>query len=536
MDELKLFLAAYWQLITVFVSFMLFVLALKVWWSEVKFFVMRTGWSFPLIGRLARAGRSDHKLGGDGWYPIEKRVCSDFYEHYKDFSQSPDYYEKCDDYLNKVEESGRSEKGPFLWALIIGLILLEAVGFAYVLAPFMAKNASSNEQTMLALFVAFLLSIAAVFLTELTGKEWHKNSLLKKIRGWWEIEGKQKKLNLMPEKDISIDKTYNDNNSLKFQQVLNRVPANASVTPTYTATVITLVYICFLAVGAYLVRSYTLDADNTEMVNQAVMFEQTAADDPMALLEQSAESEDDIALPAELAQVNETATKKAEDEATSARSSASRVTFVILSVIFVMIQVVGIYFGFAFSYAGKESVKARNYTKNFNSAEELNDWLELKKDLIASQAEAYLQRLREKMSRRAVISSDEQEALQVGSTQRTFHHYLANQAVKKQVQATTPIVTQSSVVVSQVAAATPVVTSVQTEAAPVEVATPVAAPVQVAAQTAEQSLPAELADVDLTKLSEEDLAVLAEDFELDLAWLKKQQRLAIIKSKSRTSV
>ncbi len=34
------------------------------------------------------------------------------------------------------------------------------------------------------------------------------------------------------------------------------------------------------------------------------------------------------------------------------------------------------------------------------------------------------------MSRRAVISSDEQEALQVGSTQRTFHHYLANQAVK----------------------------------------------------------------------------------------------------------
>ncbi len=91
------------------------------------------------------------------------------------------------------------------------------------LAPFMAKNASSNEQTMLAWFVAFLLSIAAVFLTELTGKEWHKNSLLKKIRGWWEIEGKQKKLNLMPEKDISIDKTYNDNNSLKFQQVLNRV-------------------------------------------------------------------------------------------------------------------------------------------------------------------------------------------------------------------------------------------------------------------------------------------------------------------------
>ncbi len=47
-------------------------------------------------------------------------------------------------YLNKAEESGRSEKGPLLWGLIIFLILLEAVGFAYVLAPFMAKNASQQ--------------------------------------------------------------------------------------------------------------------------------------------------------------------------------------------------------------------------------------------------------------------------------------------------------------------------------------------------------------------------------------------------------
>jgi flagellar basal body-associated protein FliL len=523
MDELKLFLAAYWQLITAFVTFMLFVLAVKVWWSEVKYFMMRLSWSLPVIGKIARQGGKSQALEADGWYGIEKRVCGEFYLHYDSFEQNPDYYDKCDDYLNKVEESGRSEKGPFLWTLIIGLILLEAVGFAYVLAPFMAKNASSNEQTMLAWFVAFLLSIAAVFLTELTGKEWHKNSLLKKIRGWWEIESNQG--HLTPDSNISIKTTYKDNDSPKFQQVLNRVSANTNVMPNYTATVVTLAYICFLAVGAYLVRSYTLDAENTEMVNQAVMYEQVAADDPMALLEQSAASDDDIALPAELAKVNDAATEKAEDEATSARSSASRVTFIILSVIFVMIQVVGIYFGYAFSFAGKESIKARNYTKNFNSSEELNAWLTLKKDKIASQAEAYLQQLRAKMSRRPVISSNEQRALQLGSTERTFNHYLALKPIQDQIKATPPAMMQS-------APSAPEDSHIPAPPAQ-QASAPAATPLQT--QATEQSLPAELADIDLTKLSEEDLAVLAEDFELDLAWLKKQQRLATIKNKSRTT-
>ncbi len=331
----------------------------------------------------------------------------------------------------------------------------------------------------------------------------------------------------MPEKDISIDKTYNDNNSLKFQQVLNRVPANASVMPNYTTTIITLTYICFLAVGAYLVRSYTLDADNTELINQGTIYQQSNSQDAMSILEQSS-NEDAITLPAELAEVNQTADEKAETEATSARTSASKVTFVILSVIFVMIQVVGIYFGFAFSYAGKESVKARNYTKHFNSAEELNDWLELKKDLIAAQAEAYLQHLREKLSRRAVISSQEQQALQVASTERTFHHYLAQQAQKKHLME--PVVASTK---ATVAATKSTVAAAVTAA----VAAPEPMPVQSTVSetvTTQQQLPAELAEIDLTQLNEDDLLLLAEEYSLELAWLKKQQRLAMIKNKTRT--
>jgi len=87
---------------------------------------------------------------------------------------------------------------------------------------------------------------------------------------------------------------------------------------------------------------------------------------------------------------------------------------------------------------------------------------------------------------------------------------------------------QSSIVV------TPVVATESVVAATVE-SEPALAVAPAQPQVAEQSLPAELADLDLTKLGEEDLAVLAEDFELDLTWLKKQQRLATIKNKSRTT-
>lgn len=88
-------------------------------------------------------------------------------------------------------------------------------------------------------------------------------------------------------------------------------------------------------------------------------------------------------------------------------------TFIILSIIYVMIQVVGIYFGYAFSLFGKEnSAKARHYTKDFNSAEELNDWLKLKRDLVSADAESYLQQLQEKLSHRAVTSVERAECLE----------------------------------------------------------------------------------------------------------------------------
>ena len=538
MDKWQAFLAAYWQLLAAVAGLLVVVVAIKIWWAEVRYWVMRMAWSLPVIGRIQRAAGKVQRIGNDGWYPVETQLCSDFYTHYKQFNLSPDYFKKCEDYLEKAEEQGRSEKGPMLWLLIVGLILLEAVGFAYVLAPFMTKNASTNEQAMLAWFIAFLLSIAAVVLTELTGKEWHKNELVTKIREWWSNEGESARRNLQPEKGISLDNSYVDAPSPKYIQLLNRIPANATVTPSYKVAVATLVYIIFLAVGAYLIRSYTLEADTTEAVNQGNIFasEQAPANDPFALLEQGA---DGIELPAEMADVNAAADTKAKDEATVARTSASKVTFIILSVIFVMIQVVGIYFGYAFSLVGKESKKARHYTRKFNSADELNDWQNLKRELIEAEADAHLQKLQEKLSRRAVTSVDEQAALKGGLAKRSFRAFLhskAQKAADAEAQAERAKAEQAKAQTAPVKAeaAAPVVA----EAAPVvaQAVAPAAAPVAAAVAASQPfEVPAELADLDLTRLDENDLAGLADDFGISLDGLKKQQRLARLKAKAGTT-
>ena len=61
MEEIKLFMMMYWQAISLALSFMCFAIALKLWWKEVRYFFMRISWGFPIIGRIAQAGRARQK-------------------------------------------------------------------------------------------------------------------------------------------------------------------------------------------------------------------------------------------------------------------------------------------------------------------------------------------------------------------------------------------------------------------------------------------------------------------------------------------
>ncbi|WP_241496621.1 hypothetical protein [Aeromonas caviae] len=58
------------------------------------------------------------------------------------------------------------------------LVLVEAMGFAYVLAGWMNMDASTNDRHLLAAATALLLAVASAFLAEVAGHSLHHNSLI----------------------------------------------------------------------------------------------------------------------------------------------------------------------------------------------------------------------------------------------------------------------------------------------------------------------------------------------------------------------
>ncbi len=413
-NEILSFLWLYRQIIWITLSTITLIVSIIIWWDKVKYFFMNVGYSLPFFGKIARSKNSSLEKAKGDWFHSERKLCDDFYSYYQDNNKSAEHYDKCRNYLSKCQEIGRRKKGFLLSVLLIFLILFEAVGFAYVLAPFMVQNVSADDASMLAWFTAFLLSIAAVFLTDKMGEEIHFNSLINKIRTWRDHDTEP--VDLMADPEVRLETTYKDDNKKVYIQLLNRVEANAKVTPKKTITIITILYILIIAIGAFFVRSYTLDSIETEMINNA--------SSPFASNSSLPTNSSPFDLPTESQSFNQSADKQAGNEQKEALHMASLTTFIILSVIFIAIQVLGIMFGYLYSLSGRESAIAWKDTKGFNSAEEFVNYYQRKRDKVARDAQAKLSALQDRLSNRITTSSREREAILKGVGHKDFEQYL----------------------------------------------------------------------------------------------------------------
>ncbi|MDE1166656.1 MAG: hypothetical protein PW845_15030 [Pseudomonas sp.] len=416
MDALSAFLLLHRVAVGVIVTTMVLLLAIKIWWDKVSYFYMNVAYTFPLLGRISRMSGKPPITDPDGWMDSEKRLCADFYAYYNELNKSPDFYDKCRDYLNKVHETGRREKGFLLWLLIIGLIFFEAVGFAYVLAPFMVQNISANVAGMLAWFTAFLLSVAAVFFTEMAGREMHHSSLISKIRTWYEQSRTPR--DLEADTKVDIDNTYRDDDEPNYLKLLNRTEHNARVTPKYTWTTVCLIYVLAIAIGAFVIRNYSLKSIEVDLVSNPDAFSQTQGD--TAKLPDSP-----FELPAESAQQNQTAEHSSAQDKMEAIRAASLTTYIILSVIFLGIQGVGIVLSNRFSFAGKQSPQAWRYTKDFNNAEEFAVHFQNLRERVARDAQAKLTALQSRLANRITTSGHEREHLLKGFGHRNFDTFIS---------------------------------------------------------------------------------------------------------------
>lgn len=518
-EAISLYRYIFWPLLALAILIVVFIR----WWNQVSYFFLNFFSSLPVIGLIARLSRSNEprRMDADGkaWYPAEKMLCAKYWRYYESFNHSADFYHQCVNYLNKVDERGRKPTGPLLWFCSAALVLLEAFIFALVLSPFIANNISANQAEFSAVVISVLIGVVLVPSTHLMGAELHKNTLLKKIRYWYNDarhDGNAKGLSKAT--NVSLEKSTIDDDQPNYIQMRNRVNTNVEAKPQYWATTIALALIIFFAVGAYFVRAATIDAMDTQTVNGS----------PFSQMSETQNSP--FELPEGAVADNANADSQASKEINQNRVFASKLTFIILSVIFVGVQLIGILIGIYRSFAGIESKMAAKYVGNFSGSEEFTAWHSARRERVERDAQEKLSALQNRMLMKRTSSQSQQPGQLL-----TFDDYVSGK-IHGKARAERELNEnrhRENALMSSGAAPEPVV---QQTPAPVHTPEPVIqqAPEPVIKQHAQPNEKERLDALgELTGLDREDLALIAEDQGLSLEALLKRQRVQQLLNKTR---
>jgi len=399
-------LTAYWTIILPTLGVMALILAIRHWWGEITYFFMKLRTGFPLIGFIARnSGQQQNPApnldGGVAWYHTERELCDRYYRFYTDTNKDPDLYDKCADYLKKVEESGRSPAPLWMWGLSVVLVVAESYIFALVLAPFMTTNVSADMGEWIALIISVVVSIFLLWLTHMMGKEIHENSLIKKASVLFQATPN----NTTEFVRLTLQETRQDDAAPRYLKLLNRVNHNADIAPNWGYTITAVSLIAFIAVFAYFIRSSTLNQMETELVNAspyAALSAQSGDDSPFSTpsLSIGPVTIGPFTLPDEAAEDSQRADQRAASEVMSERILGYKLTFIMLSVIFIGVQIVGVIIGVTRTFAGVHSREAYDGMDGFSSRSEFVAWYERKRERIARDAGMHLSRLQKNIARK----------------------------------------------------------------------------------------------------------------------------------------
>ena len=409
-EFLEDFLATQRLLISIILLSLITAVIIMKYWDRVKFWWTCTWYSFPVIGKISKLSKDITSVDEKGWFSSETTLCSDFHRYYDRFDKDPEHYDRCKSYLAKVEEQGRKPFPLIMWIVVFALVILEALGFAYVLAGFTIPGASESLQQYGAFGIALIISIILVGFTHWTGHEIYKNNISKKIRIY-----NTNKEELKKSAEISgIDDNHLDDNHRDYQKILNRVAGNIKpdVTQSFVISIITAIFVVVIAIGATYVRGQVLEKQLIEekSMTQTNVYEQS--------------------LPTSLIQTQENADTKAFDEAQDSDRKGGWATFIVLAVLFVFIQLLGILFGFKWGFVGKESQIAFEDSSDFRTKQDFINYFKREKDNIVKIAEQKLKLLQQKMYQKGTMISTSAKEMEMLKTKdyRTFKEYVKNEA------------------------------------------------------------------------------------------------------------
>lgn len=382
-----------WSLVSVVLA--LFVISMM--WTKIKWWWHNTWYSFPLIGKITSLSHDTNRDTTDSsWFKAEKTLCRD-YKKFIRIQDEHDFNEKVT-YLTKAGDNGRDGTPSLIWVLTVALVFVEAMGFSYVLAGFTLPGASENLQQTGALGIAFLLSVILVAFTHFSGHELYKSSKIKSARQEWIETGRKGKI-ITGTVPLARQQSIDDNQP-GYVQLMNRVDTQ----PSYLISILTAVVVIVVAIGATYVRGQVLEKT---LHQQATGQTGTGAEVSVRLSKDGLnmsvkETSQGIRLPAEDAAENRRADEKAVADDISIDRHGGWGTFIVLAFIFVFLQILGVFFGFRWGFAGKDSpaayraIGAGRYSSYADVREHYKD--------IADTAQSKLEHLQQKLMNRNSLS------------------------------------------------------------------------------------------------------------------------------------
>lgn len=316
-------------------------------WEKVNWWWMNTWVSFPVVGGIARYAKDTNEARGhENWLKSERTLCM----KYKQFvpAMSEHEYNECVEYLVLAGDNGRRHMPGWLWPVIMLMVFVEAMGFSYVLAGFTVPGASENVQQYGAYGIAFLISGLLIFLTHFSGHELYRNSKINESRAEWNGVGRTHEL-----KSKTVPLSWPQNTDAAYPEYTRRINRIESSVASFKVSIGTAALVLLIAIGATYVRGQVLEKMLTaEVVSQTTQIESqtAAASDGLDM--------SDVVLPAADQKIDNNAQVKAVEDSADNDRAGGWATFIILAIIFAALQALGIYFGFHWGFAGKNSDSA----------------------------------------------------------------------------------------------------------------------------------------------------------------------------------
>lgn len=338
---------------------------------------VRDFWAtLPVIGSIARLSK-DRTHASDGWLRAEETLCG----VYKPFARlvGPQEFSQSIEYLRKAADLGRTPTPLGVWALLVILVILEGMGFSYLLGTWMAREGSANMHAVLMVAIVFVLCVLLVWITHSAGRQYRRTSLLRScFKRFKDLGAKEYSADLV---SLEADQAV-DHQQPAFKQTLNRVAENSHDIGNYAWVITAIVTIAFIAITSTVMRVKNMEG---ETIRETAMQNQSTTSNPFA-----------VSLPTEVTDSQGQAEKAAQDDASAAKGIEGFAAFAMLGFIFVITQIVGMGAGYKYSFVGRESGAAFTVTRGFATYAEYFRFVQPLRDLANGRLKELQQKLEEK--------------------------------------------------------------------------------------------------------------------------------------------